>query len=144
MTTDELRESLLASPKNGYTRIDAGQRAEMESYCKDYRAFMDACNAAYLQGHTWRDKFASPMCATDRELRALPPVHIFAADRDVLRDQGKRFAERLEKAGGRVRYELPRGTTHLFVTVPGQSAAFCRAVEFAAEALSFSRRAPHL
>ena len=107
-------------------------------------AFMDACNAAYLQGHTWRDKFASPMCATDRELRALPPVHILAADRDVLRDQGKRFAERLEKAGGRVRYELPRGTTHLFVTVPGQSAAFCRAVEFAAEALSFSRRAPHL
>jgi len=43
MTNDELRESLLAAPKNGYTRITAEQRAEMETYCKGYMAFMDAC-----------------------------------------------------------------------------------------------------
>ena len=43
MTTDELRESLLAAPKNGYARITAEQRAEMESYCAGYMAFMDAC-----------------------------------------------------------------------------------------------------
>jgi len=43
MTTEELRESLLASPKNGYTRITAEERAEMESYCKRYMAFMDEC-----------------------------------------------------------------------------------------------------
>ena len=43
MTTEELRESLLAAPKNGYARISAEQRAEMESYCKRYMAFMDAC-----------------------------------------------------------------------------------------------------
>ena len=43
MTTDELRESLLMAPKNGYARITAEQRAEMESYCKGYMAFMDAC-----------------------------------------------------------------------------------------------------
>ena len=43
MTTDELRESLLAAPKNGYARITPEQRAEMESYCKRYMAFMDAC-----------------------------------------------------------------------------------------------------
>ena len=43
MTNEELRESLLMAPKNGYTRINAQQRAEMESYCKDYMAFMDAC-----------------------------------------------------------------------------------------------------
>ena len=41
MTTEELRESLLAAPKNGYARISAEQRAEMESYCKRYMAFMD-------------------------------------------------------------------------------------------------------
>ena len=41
MTTEELRESLFAAPKNGYTRITAEQRAEMESYCKRYMAFMD-------------------------------------------------------------------------------------------------------
>ena len=43
MTTDELRDSLLAAPKNGYTRISAEDRAEIESYCKGYMAFMDAC-----------------------------------------------------------------------------------------------------
>ncbi len=43
MTTDELREALMAAPKNGYTRIDDTQRAQMEGYCKEYMAFMDAC-----------------------------------------------------------------------------------------------------
>ena len=43
MTTEELRESLLMSPKNGYCDLTAEQRAEMESYCKRYAAFMDAC-----------------------------------------------------------------------------------------------------
>ena len=43
MTTDELRESLLAAPKNGYARITPEQRAEMEGYCKRYMAFMDEC-----------------------------------------------------------------------------------------------------
>ncbi|MDD6200781.1 MAG: aminopeptidase [Firmicutes bacterium] len=43
MTNEELRESLLMAPKNGYARITPEQRAEMESYCKRYAAFMDAC-----------------------------------------------------------------------------------------------------
>ena len=43
MTTDELRESLLATKKNGYTGLTAEARAEMEAYCKRYSAFMDAC-----------------------------------------------------------------------------------------------------
>ena len=43
MTTDELRESLLMAPKNGYARLDDAQRGEMENYCKRYMAFMNAC-----------------------------------------------------------------------------------------------------
>ena len=43
MTTEELRESLLSPAKNGFTRITAQQREEMEAYCKGYVAFMDAC-----------------------------------------------------------------------------------------------------
>ncbi len=43
MTNEELRESLLISPKNGYTKLTAQQREEMEGYCKRYAAFMDAC-----------------------------------------------------------------------------------------------------
>ena len=43
MTNEELREQLLAAPKNGYTRVTGAQRAEMETYCKAYMAFMDEC-----------------------------------------------------------------------------------------------------
>ena len=40
---EELRKNLLAAPKNGYATLTPEQRAEMESYCKGYAAFMDAC-----------------------------------------------------------------------------------------------------
>ena len=43
MTTDELREKLLYKPQNGYARLTADERAEMEDYCRRYMAFMDAC-----------------------------------------------------------------------------------------------------
>ena len=40
---EELRNNLLFAPKNGYAALTDEQRAEMESYCKRYAAFMDAC-----------------------------------------------------------------------------------------------------
>ena len=43
MNIDELRESLLMAPKNGYSRITAEQRDEMNAYAKRYMAFMDEC-----------------------------------------------------------------------------------------------------
>ena len=52
MTNEELREALLASPKNGYTRINAEQKAEMEAYIKRYSAFMDACKTE-REATTW-------------------------------------------------------------------------------------------
>ncbi len=52
MTTEELRTSLLAAPKNGYTKLSAEQRAEMEAYCKRYAAFIDACKTE-REATTW-------------------------------------------------------------------------------------------
>ena len=43
MTTEELRETLLMAPKNGYATITEEQREEMNAYAKRYMAFMDAC-----------------------------------------------------------------------------------------------------
>ena len=43
MTIEELKNSLLAAPQNGYARLSAEDRAEMEVFCKDYAAFIDAC-----------------------------------------------------------------------------------------------------
>ena len=66
MTTEELRQSLLAAPKNGYTRIPVEERAEMEAYCKRYMAFMDAAKterestawavAEAEKGTVWHDE----------------------------------------------------------------------------------------
>lgn len=100
-------------------------------------AFMDACCVAYLNGHDPRDPLVSPAFVTDAHLRRLSPVHILGADRDVLRDQGVRFARRLESPGSPVRAEVLPGSTHLFVTVKGQPAAFARAVAFATEAMKW-------
>ncbi len=43
MNTQQLRDTLLAAPKNGYATLTDAQRAEMNAYCKRYAAFMDAC-----------------------------------------------------------------------------------------------------
>ncbi len=42
MSNETLRENLLFKAKNGYDLITEAQKAEMEAYCKDYTAFMDA------------------------------------------------------------------------------------------------------
>ena len=43
MTIEELKNSLLAAPKNGYARLTPAQREEMEAHAKGYAAFIDAC-----------------------------------------------------------------------------------------------------
>ena len=43
MTNEELREALLAHPKNGYAELTEEQRQGMEAYIAGYRAFLDAC-----------------------------------------------------------------------------------------------------
>ena len=52
MTTEELRESLLAAPKNGFARITAEQKEEMNAYCKRYMDFMDECKTE-REATTW-------------------------------------------------------------------------------------------
>ena len=52
MTIEELKESLLASPKNGYATLSAEQKADMEAYCKRYMAFIDACKTE-REATTW-------------------------------------------------------------------------------------------
>jgi len=43
MTVDELRESLLMAPKNGYTTMTAEKREQMNAFSQRYMAFIDAC-----------------------------------------------------------------------------------------------------
>ena len=52
MTTEELRESLLMAPKNGFATMTPEKRVEMEAYAKRYMAFMDECKTE-REATTW-------------------------------------------------------------------------------------------
>ncbi len=84
MTTEELRESLLHTKKNGYTRITAEQRAEMEAYCKGYMAFMDACKTE-REATTW--SVAAAEAHGFKELK--PGMDAKPGDKYYLNNRGK-------------------------------------------------------
>ena len=84
MTTEELRESLLSAPKNGYARLRDGQREEMEAYCKGYAAFMDACKTE-REATAW----ASAMAEQNGFVPAKPGMTVKPGDKVYLNNRGK-------------------------------------------------------
>ena len=59
-----------------------------------------------------KDPRISPLRAAD--LSGLPPAHIHTAEFDPFRDEGKAYADRLERAGVKVRYACHDGMIHHF------------------------------
>ena len=88
--------------------------------------YMDAFNRAYTTDTT--NILVSPLLAPDSLLRQFPPTLFIAAGRDILRDSGRIFANRLKNLGTNVVHEELAGAVHLFITVPGQPAARAYAV----------------
>lgn len=86
---------------------------------------MEAFNEAYTLHADAMQTDISVGLNTDKVLQSLPRTLLVAAERDILRDQGRELAERMAGRATRVEYE---GTVHLFITVPGQDVAFERAV----------------
>lgn len=99
-------------------------------------SIMEAFNEAYLAGRDPAHPLISPYCASDSALAQLPPVLMINADHDILRDQGEEMCVRLTGAGTDVTHMVLPGTTHLFITVAGQPAAFSAAVKASAAFLS--------
>jgi acetyl esterase len=60
----------------------------------------------------WRHPDASPLLAPDKDLRLLPPALIMTAGCDVLRDEGRAYADRLEALGVPVVYRLEPELIH--------------------------------
>lgn len=96
-------------------------------------SIMEAFNRAYTLNADPRDPDISVALRSDADLEQLPPTLIIAAQRDILCDQGKAFAQRIADKAQRIEYP---GTVHLFITVPGQDAAFHQAVN---DAIAFIR-----
>lgn len=86
---------------------------------------MEAFNRAYLPDGQDPDKLASVGDAPDALLERLPRTLLVAAGRDILCDQGREFAARNQERVTRVEFS---DAVHLFITVPGQMAAFSEAV----------------
>jgi acetyl esterase/lipase len=74
------------------------------------------------------DSRVSPIAAAD--LSGLPPALIVTAGCDVLRDEGKAYADRLMGAGVPVEYRCYDGTIHAFMSFAG-------AIPLGLDALSF-------
>jgi acetyl esterase len=75
----------------------------------------------YFRGHylpekgDWRDWRASPLLA--QSLAKLPPAFVITAGFDVLRDEGKAYAERLAKEDVKTEYRNYADMVHGFVTM---------------------------
>ena len=84
MTIDELRESLLFAPKNGYANLTAEQRAEMEAYAKRYAAFIDTCKTE-REATTWACQIAEEHGFKP----AAPGMDLKPGDKVYLNNRGK-------------------------------------------------------
>lgn len=89
------------------------------------------------QGEHW---LVSPLHAPD--LRDLPPALVITAEFDVLADQGKAYARRLEDAGVSVTLSCYGGMLHDFVVLPGKFTAGWNAIGEIVDVLRRSFRAP--
>ena len=86
MNVDELRASLLQSPKNGYTKLTDEQRKEMEDYAKRYAAFISTCKT---------EREATDWAVAEAEkhgfIPAVPGMDVKPGDRIYMNNRGKSF-----------------------------------------------------
>ena len=84
-------------------------------------------------GSDLTDPRLSPLRAG--ELAGLPPAHIHTAAFDPLRDEGKAYADRLVRAGVKVRYTCHDGMVHHFYCMAGAIPAARAALKEAGAAI---------
>lgn len=118
----------------------ADNSASWKEYSRGYgldSRLMNSFNEAYVNSASTNvdnknsdvhNPLISPAEAEDSQLAKLPPVLIIGAERDILYDQGKGFADNLKKVGNDVEHVEFTGAVHLFITVKGQPTAFSKAV----------------
>jgi len=116
-TGPRLALQILFCPVTDVSADTESRKAYAERYFFD-RTIMDWALKHYCPpGIDLEDPRISPLRATD--LAGLPPAHIHTAEFDPLRDEGKAYADRLERAGVEVRYTCHGGMIHHFYAMAG-------------------------
>lgn len=117
-----------------YTETSSSWKQYAKGYGNDAE-LLEAFNEAYA-GQEARNPLVSVGLASDKALKALPPVLIISAGHDILFDQTAELAQRLMRLRHPLSYHVYPTATHLFITVPGQPTAFNEAVKTAASFLN--------
>jgi acetyl esterase len=98
------------------------------------RADIDTYKRLYLGDHgDPSDPYVSPLRAGD--LRGLPPALVQTAEHDAIKDDGRRYAEALRRAGVPVRFTEYLGQPHGYLSVPGACRAAPQALSEIAQEL---------
>lgn len=121
------------------TNMDRPYSRSWKRYGKGYALdadIMEAFTDAYIPHSKRSNGMISPLRLHGSTLANLPKTLLVAAERDVLYDQGKAFIRKLQRQHVEAQHITLKGSIHLFITVPGQDAAFYRSVALAKDFLS--------
>jgi acetyl esterase/lipase len=117
MTGADIALQVLLCPVTDLCSNSASRRAFSEGYFFDM-AMLDWALGHYLPANAdLMDPRLSPMRAAD--LCGLPPAHIHTAEFDPFRDDGKAYADALDRTGIPVSYTCHSGMIHHFYCMAG-------------------------
>jgi acetyl esterase len=105
--------------------------------------WLSRANIRWFRGH-YTDKPEQPLASPLKAERfeGLPPALVLAAEFDVLADQGRDYARKLEEAGVPVLFRENPGMLHDFVVLPGRFGAAREAINLITDALRTAFRMP--
>lgn len=95
-----------------YPYLDLATDSEIKGHIGDeiysYRIFPEL----YSDPEERKTPMVSPLYASEKELKKLPPVYITTAGNDVLRREGEEFAQKIRRAGGMVQIQNAADMPH--------------------------------
>ncbi|KRC66036.1 hypothetical protein ASE12_15500 [Aeromicrobium sp. Root236] len=123
---------LLIYPVTDFLETSASRKTYAEGFYLT-TAFMDLGEESYLLGDEDRaDPRLSPL---RHDVTGVAPAYLVTAGFDLLRDEGKAYADKLKAAGVPVEYVCEDGLIHTFANMVGVGTTAPRAMRRAANAL---------